>query len=198
MANLKHQRFMAGIITRDRQGGVVLFMSLIMLLIITVLGLSSVQTTSMQERMARNSRDANLAFQAAESAIKDAETIVEDFASLAAFDDADANQNGLYYEAAFDEVNNWRSIEDGGLVDWESPDGDYLTADTSISNVAAQPKYIVEHVKTVVSDEDRLNLDNVGQDTGSGRAQIFRVTVYGTGGTETAHVMIQSTYGKRF
>ncbi|MFB0968452.1 MAG: PilX N-terminal domain-containing pilus assembly protein, partial [Pseudomonadales bacterium] len=158
----------------------------------------SVQTTSMQERMARNSRDANLAFQAAESAIKDAETIVEDFASLAAFDDADANQNGLYYEAAFDEVNNWRSIEDGGLVDWESPDGDYLTADTSISNVAAQPKYIVEHVKTVVSDEDRLNLDNVGQDTGSGRAQIFRVTVYGTGGTETAHVMIQSTYGKRF
>lgn len=198
MANLRDQRFTAGIITRDRQGGVVLFMSLIMLLIITVLGLSSVQTTSMQERMARNSRDANLAFQAAESAIKDAETIVEDFASLAAFDDADANQNGLYYEAAFDEVNNWRSIEDGGLVDWESPDGDYLTADTSISNVAAQPKYIVEHVKTVVSDEDRLNLDNVGQDTGSGRAQIFRITVYGTGGTETAHVMIQSTYGKRF
>jgi type IV pilus assembly protein PilX len=192
MANIKDQRLTAGIMTRDRQGGVVLFMSLIMLLIITVLGLSSVQTTSMQERMARNSRDVNLAFQAAESAIKDAETIVEEFASLSDFDAADANTNGLYYEAEFDEESNWKT------VDWDAADGNYFTASTTVSNVASQPKYIVEHVKTVVSDEDRLNLDNVGQDTGSGRAQIFRVTVYGTGGTDSARVMIQSTYGKRF
>jgi type IV pilus assembly protein PilX len=192
MANIKDQRLTAGIMTRDRQGGVVLFMSLIMLLIITVLGLSSVQTTSMQERMARTSRDVNLAFQAAESAIKDAETIVEEFASLSDFDAADANTNGLYYEAEFDEESNWKT------VDWDAADGNYFTASTTVSNVASQPKYIVEHVKTVVSDEDRLNLDNVGQDTGSGRAQIFRVTVYGTGGTDSARVMIQSTYGKRF
>jgi len=192
MANIKDQRLTAGIMTRDRQGGVVLFMSLIMLLIITVLGLSSVQTTSMQERMARNSRDVNLAFQAAESAIKDAETIVEELASLSDFDAPDANANGLYYEADFDEESNWKA------VDWDAEDGNYFTASTTVSNVASQPKYIVEHVKTVVSDEDRLNLDNVGQDTGSGRAQIFRVTVYGTGGTDSARVMIQSTYGKRF
>ncbi|MDG1204364.1 MAG: PilX N-terminal domain-containing pilus assembly protein [Pseudomonadales bacterium] len=192
MANIKDQRLTAGIMTRDRQGGVVLFMSLIMLLIITVLGLSSVQTTSMQERMARSSRDVNLAFQAAESAIKDAETIVEEFASLSDFDAADANTNGLYYEAEFDEESNWKT------VDWDAADGNYFTASTTVANVASQPKYIVEHVKTVVSDEDRLNLDNVGQDTGSGRAQIFRVTVYATGGTDSARVMIQSTYGKRF
>ena len=192
MANIKDQRLTAGIMTRDRQGGVVLFMSLIMLLIITVLGLSSVQTTSMQERMARSSRDVNLAFQAAESAIKDAETIVEEFASLSDFDAADANTNGLYYEAEFDEESNWKT------VDWDAADGNYFTASTTVANVASQPKYIVEHVKTVVSDEDRLNLDNVGQDTGSGRAQIFRVTVYATGGTDSVRVMIQSTYGKRF
>lgn len=192
MGNLTDRRIRSGILIRTRESGVVLFMSLIMLLIITVLGLSSVQTTSMQERMARNSRDTNLAFQAAESAIKDAEAVVEDLASLSAFDEADANENGLYYQVAYDEVDNWHS------VDWEAEGGNFITADTSITNVAAQPKYIVEHVKTVISDEDRLNLDNVGQDTGSGRAQIFRVTVYGTGGTDTAHVMIQSTYGKRF
>jgi type IV pilus assembly protein PilX len=126
------------------------------------------------------------------SAIKDAETIVEEFASLSDFDAADANTNGLYYEAEFDEESNWKT------VDWDAADGNYFTASTTVSNVASQPKYIVEHVKTVVSDEDRLNLDNVGQDTGSGRAQIFRVTVYGTGGTDSARVMIQSTYGKRF
>ncbi|MBD3648541.1 MAG: hypothetical protein HUJ31_14050, partial [Pseudomonadales bacterium] len=46
-----------------QQRGVALFMSLVMLLILTLLGLSSVQTTSLQERMSRNARDANLAFQ---------------------------------------------------------------------------------------------------------------------------------------
>jgi len=48
---------------QKRQSGVALFISLVMLLILTVLGLSSVQTTSVQERMARNARDTNLAFQ---------------------------------------------------------------------------------------------------------------------------------------
>lgn len=185
-----------------QQSGVALFMSLVMLLIITILGLSSVQTTTLQERMARNARDTNLAFQAAEASIKDAETIVETFNSLVDFGNdprVDPTQcyaspnadDGYYYEAGYNCASNWSQ------VDWSAGAG-YITAATAITGVAEQPKYIVEHVKTVVADEDRLNLDNIGQDTGSGRAQIFRITVYGTGGTDTAHVMIQSTYGRRF
>ena len=189
-------------LNRHQQAGVALFMSLVMLLIITILGLSSVQTTTMQERMARNARDSNLAFQAAESAIKDAEAIVETYNSLADFGNdprvdpsecyaSPRAEQGLYYESGYDCTSNWAQ------VDWSTGTGS-VQAPTVITGVAAQPRYIIEHVKTVVADEDRLNLDNIGQDTGSGRAQIFRVTVYGTGGTDTAHVMIQSTYGKRF
>jgi len=70
---------------QKRQSGVALFISLVLLLILTVLGLSSVQTTSLQERMARNARDTNLAFQAAESAVKDAEALIETFSSLVLF-----------------------------------------------------------------------------------------------------------------
>ena len=98
--------------------------------------------------------------------------------------------SGYYYEAGYNCASNWSQ------VDWSSGSG-YITAATNITGVAEQPKYIVEHVKSVVADVDALNLDNIGQDTGSGRAEIFRVTVYGTGGTDTAHVMIQSTYGRR-
>jgi len=177
----------------QRQKGVALFMSLVMLLIITVLGLSSVQTTSLQERMARNARDTSMAFQAAESAIKDAEILTEGFTSLAAFDAADANSNGFYYEAAYDAPPNWTQ------VNWDTVGGNYITAATNIVGVAGQPKYIVEYVKAVVAVDDSLNLNNIGQDTGSGRpSRVFRVTVFGTGGTDTAHVMLQSTYGKRF
>ena len=92
------------------QRGVALFLSLVMLMIITVLGISSVQTTTMQERMARNARDTNLAFQSAESAIMDAEALIETFNSLTAFNAAGANADGLYYETAFNQAPNWSKI----------------------------------------------------------------------------------------
>ena len=176
---------------QKRQSGVALFISLVMLLILTVLGLSSVQTTTLQERMARNARDTNLAFQAAESAVKDAEASIETFSSLVQFTASGANDAGYYFEGDYDAAANWTNRN------WTSGSG-YIVAPTVIDGVAEPPKYIIEHLKTVVSDNDSLNLDNIGQDSGSGRAQIFRITVFGTGGTSTAHVMIQSTYGKRF
>jgi len=185
-----------------RQQGVALFMSLVMLLILTLLGLSSIQSTSMQERMSRNARDSNLAFQGAESAIREAELILEDANSLLPFQAA--NTNGYYDAAGNGNVNIYTcsgSQVPPACFDWDTAANNsrqFATVSTNIDGVAAQPKYIIEFIKTVVSDEDRLNLDNIGQDTGSGRTQIFRVTTYGTGGTNTAHVMIQSTYGQRF
>ncbi len=186
---------------QTRQQGVALFISLVMLLILTILGVSAVQTTALQERMSRNSIDNNLAFQAAESAVRDAEDFIEDnFNSLVMFDDAGAEAGGLYYDNEWNETPNWEN------VDWElqqtcddsSAPAGVMFATTEVPGVCVQPKFMIEHVKTVVSDQDRLNLDNIGQGTGTGRTQVFRITALGTGGTESAHVMIQTTYGKKF
>ena len=188
-----------------RQDGVALFMSLVMLLILTLLGLSSVQMTSMQERMSRNARDSNLAFQGAESAIKTSEVYLETVTTLLPFQDN--NSNGRY-----DATDDGDGPVILSSIDWTdsttNPDciinspcaghSGFESVDIVIGSVVKEQKYIIEFIKTVVSDEDRLNLDNIGQDTGSGRTQVFRITSYGTGGTDTAHVMIQSTYGKRF
>ena len=56
-----------------QQSGAVLIISLIMLLLLTLIAASSIQTTTLEEKMAGNVRDRNIAFQAAESAIRDAE-----------------------------------------------------------------------------------------------------------------------------
>lgn len=189
----------------QKQTGVALFMSLIMLLIITVLGLSSVQTTTLQERMARNARDSNLAFLAAESALKDAEAMIEGFTTVDGdfgIDPKDANPRqclaspqraaGLYHELDYNCRPNWEA------VDWDDDNGDYIVSSVVVQGVNTQPKYIIEHVKTLSAFEDRLNLTNIGEDLGAGRVQIFRVTAYGTGGTDTARAMIQSTYGRSF
>ncbi len=47
------------------QSGMVLVTSLVILMILTMLGLSSVQGTSIQELISRNQRDSNIAFNAA-------------------------------------------------------------------------------------------------------------------------------------
>ena len=175
----------------QRQKGIALFLSLVMLLILTILGVSSVQTTTLQERMSRSALDSNMAFQSAEATIHEAEDFIEaNFESLVDFDAANAEDNGLYYEAAWNETPNWET----GI--WNSGTG-YRTG-TGVPGVTQPAQYIIEHIRTIVSDQDLLNLDNIGQDTGSGRVQVFRITTFGTGGPATARVVIQSTYGKKF
>ena len=52
------------------QSGAVLAISLIILLLLTLIGLTAAQVTGLEEKMAGNLRDRNLAFQAAESALR--------------------------------------------------------------------------------------------------------------------------------
>ena len=180
---------------KQKQEGIVLFMSLVMLLLLTILGVSSIQTTSLQLRMARNANDGNLAFQAAEVALRDGEDLLEELNNLTDFgdplDDLESNEaNGYYFEAAPGDPPNWKN-----LGDWTG--GGFRTSETQITG-AEQPKYIVEHVQTIIADADALNLDNIGEDIGAGRTEVFRVTARGYGASADAQVMIQGTYGKQF
>lgn len=59
-----------------RQQGAVLIVALIMLLLLTIIGLSSMRGTSLQENMASNMRDSNLALQASEAALRKGEDVV--------------------------------------------------------------------------------------------------------------------------
>ena len=181
--------------SKRRQEGIVLFMSLVMLLLLTILGVSSIQTTSLQQRMARNANDGTLAFQAAEVALRDGEDLLEELNNLTDFgdplDDLEGNEaNGYYFEAAPGDPPNWKN-----LGDWAG--GGFRTSETQITG-AEQPKYIVEHVQTIIADADALNLDNIGEDIGAGRTEVFRVTARGYGASADAQVMIQGTYGKQF
>lgn len=62
----------------QRERGTVLVIALVFLLIMTLSGIASMQSTSLGERMAGNTRDRNLAFQSAEAALRAAEDDVLD------------------------------------------------------------------------------------------------------------------------
>ena len=56
--------------TRRAQRGVTLIITLVMLVLVTLVGVASIRTSTMDEKMAGNSRDRDKAFQAAEAAVQ--------------------------------------------------------------------------------------------------------------------------------
>jgi type IV pilus assembly protein PilX len=57
---------------RNRQRGAVLVIALLFLTILTILGVTAMTATTFEERLSGNTRDTGVAFQAAESALRDA------------------------------------------------------------------------------------------------------------------------------
>lgn len=73
------------------QRGAVLIVALLMLLVITLLGLAGARTVSLEEAMAGNSYDRNLALQAVETALREAELRVEASEPAPAYSDNNAD-----------------------------------------------------------------------------------------------------------
>lgn len=174
--------------TVPRQRGVALFISLVLLLVLTIIGVSAVQTTSLEERMSRNTRDVALAFQAAESALRDAEQFLDGVVSTVDF--VDSGANGLWTVAPMDQPPRWA---DGTI--WSS-DARSISAPTGINGVAQQPRYIIEHVASLLREENAYQLSDPYSGLSADRIEVFRVTARGVGGTTGARVMLQSTYGR--
>ncbi len=58
------------------QSGMVLITSLIFLLVMSLTSVTAMKVTGLEEKMAGNSRNQNLAFQSAENALRDAEAYI--------------------------------------------------------------------------------------------------------------------------
>ena len=180
---------------RNQQSGMVLVTSLVILMILTMLGLSSVQGTSIQELIARNQRDSNLAFNAAEAAIVDAESALEGLSASG----WQAIVSGDYSNSASPKIYNTKSLGSFFENTADPASSGYANnVQVSLIDVSVQPIFFLEHISTVTTDEDRLNIDNIGQNPNTCCTQMFRITAQGRGGTSSAAAMIQSTYGRRF
>ncbi|MEB2230246.1 pilus assembly PilX family protein [Xanthomonas campestris] len=60
-----------------RQGGAVLYVALIILVLLALIGIAGIQVSGMQEKMASNYRAVNRAFEEAEGTVRNAENSVE-------------------------------------------------------------------------------------------------------------------------
>lgn len=126
-----------------RQRGAILITSLILLVVLTMFVLAMVRSGTLEERMARNARDQQVALQAAEAVLRDAEATL--FGS-APFDPYDSGRFSATCEGGLCRLpgaaSSWREI------DWTSDTltRTFASAGSHIAAIEEQPRYIVEIV----------------------------------------------------
>lgn len=169
---------------RNRQAGAVLLVCMVILVLVTLLGLTAMKTSLLQEKMSGGNADKTLAFQAAELALRDAEQhILVGLSSASPF--ISGCSSGLCL-----------APEDGTLaadaVDWNSSavlnygDG---TGAADLGNVATQPRYIIEMMPRMPAPPgESLSVKSKGT--------AYRVTALGFGRQPGTRVMLQTTYYK--
>lgn len=183
--------------TAVRQTGAVLVVSLLILLVMTVLGVAAMGTTTLQERMANNNRQQQVAFQAAEAALRAAETYlgnnVNSVTALTVNFNSAAPMIGLYAERA----------PMTGVATYPLPagfdiynDNDWLTAGNTVevntvTSVTQRPRYLIEYVGRVGPPPNEYS--GKKPDT---RQYGFRITAigWGEGAAPNARHVLQSSY----
>jgi type IV pilus assembly protein PilX len=173
------------------QQGVALIMAMVFLMILTIIGVTVMSTTSLQEKMAGNVQDKHSAFQAAESALRAAEAVVEGW--LAKPTDFVANTNGHYIPQPGSTMPWWES------VDWDPAGGAALTIAETIDGVSTQPTYIIEDLGQLPGTGGGASSIVTGfapPSAVAGDASMYRITARGIGRTNTAISVVQSVYRK--
>ena len=172
------------------QQGAVLVMSLLMLFVLTLIGVSSINTTTMEEKMSGNARNRHIAFQSAETAIKIAEKFITNSVNnpVGQFD----NNAGLYSIGQGPSVQN--AIDYGW---WYDVLNERVSPSTSNYDVKNNPEYTIEYVgqtTQVEATDIEIRSDPSGA---QGGIHTFKITARGTGLTKNSSVVIQSFFGKR-
>ena len=171
-----------------RQRGASLFVALVMMIAITLIGIAGANLSTSEERMARNARDSNIALQAAEAALRDAETDIVATRALsgATLFSTTCDQTGgkgLCIPATSG-TQRWEAyLEDASrsLSYGEQTGVPGFRPSTESGGVTGQPRYLVEAIPDAVGTSLRA---------GGGR-YIYRITALGYGALSGTRVMLQ-------
>lgn len=162
--------------TPERQRGAVLIIGLIILLVMTMLGLTAMQSTSLEERMAGNMRDRSVALQVAEIALRAGEQAV--------FDSTPDVSAAWVFDIQTDPAPD---VTDE--TTWSGSSTSYMTSDPisgdgkAFPTLADTPKYLVEARPGAPSSAE----------AGIQRETVYTVTARATGANDATVVVIQST-----
>lgn len=162
---------------RQPQQGVALIIALVLLVIMTLLGLSAMRTVSLEERMTGHTYDRSLSFQSAEAALREAESWAEANKPTPAAGTA-CNSDGVCGAPAATATNRWT---DSSFSGWKT-----ATAVVSGPNTIS-PQYFIEYLGNTFPCVP----NDLSQ---SSNCKRYRITARSNAGSDRASVMLQSIY----
>jgi type IV pilus assembly protein PilX len=162
-----------------------LVVSLVILITLTILGLTTMQSTRTEVSMAGNLRESGITFNAAEAGLSNAESFVGGSISKNVYTDPDT-----------------------GLFNKTDEDPDYFAdptwvasqaASITLPHVAEQPKFVVKYLgDRAQNDAALINIGGYGSGQPGKIVSNFRITAKGFGQTSNSVRYVQSYYGKEF
>ena len=174
-----------GPVTYRNQAGVTLVVSLVILVALTLLGVTSMQSTRTEISMAGNLRELGITFNAAEAGLSDAEFFVDNSTSKGIYADTSI---GLYSPTDDDP-------EYGDPATWLASQ----ISSTYLADVAEQPRFVIKYLGDRSQNEvAAVNIGGYGSAQPGITVSNFRVTAKGTGLSGNAHRYLQSYFGKEF
>lgn len=175
-----------------RQNGSVLIISLVILTALTLIGVSGMRATTMEEKMAGNLRNKTVAFQAAEAGLRRGEQFFAPLVGTGAFDGSGGQYGPGDADPDFFDPATW---SDSDSISYTEAVNNVATP-PELVGVAEQPRYILKYVGDVSVNNNSLNMGGYGQQQ-TGDVSNFRITARGTGGTANSTAVLQAYFGKR-
>jgi type IV pilus assembly protein PilX len=177
----------------QRQQGAVLVFCLIFLTVLTMMGVSGMESTTLEERMSANMVDHETAFNAAETALQageawlvaqqtlpivstDGSTVVWQEDSMDPSTVGGGNNDGKY----------WWDDNAVGATWWTNN----ALAPSNVPGVANQPRYLIEEFKTVDTGQSIA----LGGGESTNPRVFHRITARGWGIANTTSAMVQATF----
>jgi type IV pilus assembly protein PilX len=172
----------------SRQRGVILFVALILLLILSLLGVTAARMQTVEERMARNEDNHQVGAEAAEAALRSGENGL---------------LTGLYTNFAGNTAGLYAPLLSNGSpvtpAIWNTP-GAYLTyaasggpplLDLAVPAPNAQaPKIVIENLPSVAVAGDDISVTSLNP--ASPPVTVYRVSAQGVGADNSSTTTIQS------
>jgi type IV pilus assembly protein PilX len=189
----------------QRQRGMTMIVALIMLLLLTLIGVAGMRDNQLQEKMSGGTEDRDTAFQAAESALREAELQIVNGPNnySGSCSKVTAPTLGCYVMPGSNAPSRTCTNTTGNTCSesdywaqyaWTTNANSAAYAGTGLTQVGTQPRYVIEQLPAGFSPVP--GTQNGGASVASGAKMItdFLITARGTGRTSDAVVILQSLY----
>ena len=180
------------------QSGFALAMTLIMLLILTILGVTAVNMSTLQQKMAGNMQETQVAFQAAESAVREAEAWIsaqdpvrpQIIGGTPACTTANSVCDLGIGDTIATQNDNWWVVN---AREFGAIKGNPGNPPELVQQGSRDPRYVIEYIQFVPYDPSIT--PNYQTSPGS---MYFRITAHGWGNTPSARALLQTTFVKHY